>query len=132
MSFSKKKYILGNDDTDEAARNKLEIQRDLGDLLQFEDALTGDEASTQKRYHDNKNDFYALTTGHHNNKNDFYELSTGHNKRDDFYNNKDDYFELATAQVNAYQPKPKTIFLHFQLVIIKETIFIIIKMIFLR
>jgi len=40
-----------------------------------------------------------LGTGHHNNKDDFYKLSTGRDKRGDFYNNKDDYYEMKTGNL---------------------------------
>jgi hypothetical protein len=42
MAIGDANTFLENDDTDETERNELENQRDLGDLLHFEDAQTGD------------------------------------------------------------------------------------------
>ena len=93
MSVSVANTFIGNDDKDQTEKNKLEIQRDLGNLLDFEDAI-GDSG-----YSNNQNDSFMLGTGHHNNKDDFNELSTGRDKRGDFYNNKDDYYEMKTGNL---------------------------------
>ena len=41
MSVGDANTFLGNGDVNQTEKNKLEIQRDLGDLLHFEDAVTG-------------------------------------------------------------------------------------------
>ena len=41
MAIGDPNTFIGNDDTNEVQRNNLEIQRDIGDLLNFDDAYDG-------------------------------------------------------------------------------------------
>jgi hypothetical protein len=68
MSVGGANTFLGNGDVNQTEKNKLEIQRDLGNLLDFEDAI---DDSVYRNNHD-----------------DSFTLATGHNIRSDFYNNK--------------------------------------------
>ena len=55
MAIGDANTFIGNDDTDEVERNNLETQRDIGDLLNFDDAYDG--------YHDFHDNWFRLTMG---------------------------------------------------------------------